>query len=208
METLQAQKRDLSVKAKKLRREGLMTGSISGRDLKESISLVLSQKDVARLMQDHHVGSQVNVKVDGEDHRTMIKSLNFNGLAHQYIDITFQELVKGEKIKTSAPIVLEHEDQAQGFLTRGIEEVKFETYPRDLVDEIKVDVSKYPVESSITVGDLDIAKNPEFTILTPLTDIVLHVAAHRHVKAEETEAAETADAAAVPATAQASNDKQ
>ena len=39
MNTLKAEKRDMSIKAKKLRREGFVTGCIFGREMKESIPL-------------------------------------------------------------------------------------------------------------------------------------------------------------------------
>ena len=35
MNTLKAEKRDMSIKAKKLRREGFVTGNIFGREMKE-----------------------------------------------------------------------------------------------------------------------------------------------------------------------------
>ena len=39
MNTLKAEKRDMQTKAKKLRREGYVTGVIYGREMKESIPL-------------------------------------------------------------------------------------------------------------------------------------------------------------------------
>ena len=46
METLEAKTRDLSVKGKKLRREGYATGSISGKAMKESLAIIMTQKDL------------------------------------------------------------------------------------------------------------------------------------------------------------------
>ena len=39
MNTLKAEKRDMSIKAKKLRREGFVTGNLFGRELEDSIPL-------------------------------------------------------------------------------------------------------------------------------------------------------------------------
>ena len=41
MNTLKAEKRDMSIKAKKLRREGFVTGNLFGRELEDSISTII-----------------------------------------------------------------------------------------------------------------------------------------------------------------------
>ena len=45
MNTLKAEKRDMNTKAKKLRREGFVTGNLFGRQIKESIPIQIAQKD-------------------------------------------------------------------------------------------------------------------------------------------------------------------
>ena len=43
MNTLKAERRDMTIKAKKLRREGFVTGSIFGREMEETIPLKMEQ---------------------------------------------------------------------------------------------------------------------------------------------------------------------
>lgn len=50
MMTLNAEKRDMNVKAKKLRREGYVPGSLCGRDLEESVPLKISEFEAERFM--------------------------------------------------------------------------------------------------------------------------------------------------------------
>ena len=185
METLQAKTRDLSVKGKKLRREGYATGSISGKEMKEPLAIILSQKELGLFFKDHHVGSEAELSVDGTNYTVLIKSVDFDAMKHQYVDVTFQQLVSGEKIHSKAAIEFVNAEKAQGFLTKTCEEVEFVGYPKDLVDHITIDVSKYPIGTNLTVGDLDIAKEGKLEMKTPLTDTVLHVAAHQHVKAAD-----------------------
>ena len=180
MDTIAAKKRDFAVKAKKLRREGLVTGSISGKELKESLSLTFEAKDIARLFTKNHVGSQVKISVEGDaDYAVIVKSIDFDGLKHQFIDVTFQQLVADERIKASAVIELANAEKAKGFITRGIEEVEYEAYPADLVDKIIVDVSAYEVGTNLTVADLELAKNPKVHVLSQADSTVLHIAAHQ-----------------------------
>ena len=46
MNTLKAEKRSMDVKAKKLRREGYVTGNLFGKEIEGSILLKLQRKDV------------------------------------------------------------------------------------------------------------------------------------------------------------------
>ena len=46
MNTLKAETRDLSIKAKKLRREGFVTGNLYGHELETSIPLKMEKGDI------------------------------------------------------------------------------------------------------------------------------------------------------------------
>ena len=65
MNTLKAEKRDMSIKAKRLRREGYVTGNVFGKEIKGSIPIKLEKSAVDRLLKIHRRGSQVMLDVDG-----------------------------------------------------------------------------------------------------------------------------------------------
>jgi large subunit ribosomal protein L25 len=50
MNTLKAEKRDMSIKAKKLRREGFVTGNLFGRELEDSIPLKFDKAEIEKLL--------------------------------------------------------------------------------------------------------------------------------------------------------------
>ena len=50
MNTLKAEKRDLAVKAKRLRREGYVTGNVFGREIEGSIPVKMLTSDVEALL--------------------------------------------------------------------------------------------------------------------------------------------------------------
>ena len=58
MNTLKAEKRSLDVKAKRVRREGFVTGNVFGRELAESIPVKMQKVDVERMMKTDHKGRQ------------------------------------------------------------------------------------------------------------------------------------------------------
>ena len=194
METLMANARDMSKKGRQLRKQGFITGSISGKKLEHSISLQIPEKNVKQFMLHHTVGSKALVNVDGTKYMTMIKSADFSVLTNHFIDMTFQQLQADEKVKGEAEIILENEDRANGFITINCNEIEYEAYPADIVDHIVINVADYPVNTELQVKDLDIAKNDRIHILTPLDTSVLHVSEHRHIKAEDRALLEEEDA--------------
>lgn len=52
MNTLKAEKRNMTTKAKKLRREGFVTGNLFGREITESIPLQMDKRAVDQLLKD------------------------------------------------------------------------------------------------------------------------------------------------------------
>ena len=113
----------------------------------------------------------------------MIKSADKDHLNTHYLDMTFQHLIATEKVKGVAEIILLNEDRTNGFLTRDVSTVEYKAYPKDIVDKIEIDVSKLPIGTEITVGDLDIAKNADIDVTTPRDSSVLHIAEHQHMDA-------------------------
>ena len=58
MNTLKAEKRSMDVKAKKLRREGYVTGNLFGREIEGSIPLKFTKKEIEALLKNNNKGSQ------------------------------------------------------------------------------------------------------------------------------------------------------
>ena len=93
MNTLKAEKRSTDEKAKKLRREGFVTGNLFGREIENSIMLKLSKKDVEQLLKVDNKGSQVMLEVDGKQYDALIKDIQYNAMARRVDEIDFQALV-------------------------------------------------------------------------------------------------------------------
>ncbi len=92
MNTLKAEKRSMDVKAKKLRREGYVTGNVFGREMKESVPVKIEKAIVDRLLKTCHKGSQVMLDIEGEKMNVLVKDVEFNPLKGQVDEIDFQAL--------------------------------------------------------------------------------------------------------------------
>ena len=187
MNTLKAEKRDMSIKAKRLRREGYVTGNVFGKEIKGSIPIKLEKSAVDRLLKIHRRGSQVMLDVDGESMDVLLKEINFNPLKGQVDEIDFQALVKGEKVQSVAEVILENHDKvASGVLQLLLEEVPYRALPGDLVEKVMVDVGNLKVGDSIKVGDLDMAKNENVDLLIDPETIIVTVSESRNAVEEDT----------------------
>ena len=64
MTTLKVQKREMDKKAKRLRREGFVTGNLFGKDIEGSIPLKIERKEAERIQKECLKGSQLLVELD------------------------------------------------------------------------------------------------------------------------------------------------
>ena len=183
MNTLKAEKRDMLTKAKKLRREGYVTGNIYGREMKESIPLQITKADAEKILRSEGKGRQVMLEVAGETYDALIK------------EIDFQALVSNGKVHSVAEVILLGQDDVQaGVVQQMLQEITYKALPADLVDRIKVDVSHMKVGETLKVKDLDIAKNPAIDLHTSPEATVATVLEVHAAAADEDADGETAEA--------------
>ena len=97
MTTLKVQRRNMETKAKKLRREGYVTGNLFGKEFEGSIPLQIEKGEADRIQRECMKGSQLYLELEGTTYDVLIKELDFNALDLQILEMDFQALVKGEK---------------------------------------------------------------------------------------------------------------
>ena len=196
MNTLKAEKRSKDVKAKRLRREGYVTGNVFGREIEGSIPVKMVKSDVEKLLKTDHKGSQIMLEVEGQTYDVLIKEVDFNPLAGRVDEVDFQALVSNEKVHSVAEVVIvNHDKVADGVLQENLEEVSYKAYPSALVDKVEVDVEGMKVGDTIRVKDLAIYKDADIDIKTdPEAVVVTVVAVHNGVVPETETPEETEEA--------------
>ena len=191
MTTLKAESRDLSVKAKKLRREGYVTGNIFGKEIEGSIPVKMPKLETEKFLKSNNKGSRVNLSVDGKDYDVLIKDISYNAMKAEINEIDFQALVSGEKVHSVAEVVLINHDKVQGVLQQHLKEIAYEALPSALIDKVEIDVGNMKVGDSIKVGDLPIASNKDIHLKTDTEEIVVSLNAPHAADLPEEEAEET-----------------
>ena len=178
----------MSIKAKKLRREGFVTGNLFGRELEDSIPLKFDKGEIEKLLKVESKGGQVMLEVAGETYDALIKEVDYNPLKGYVDEIDFQALVSNEKVHSVAEVVLlNHEKVLDGILQQKLEEISYKALPAALVDRVEIDVESMKIGDVVLVKDLAIASNPDIDLMTDPEAVVVTVTRAHNAPEEETE---------------------
>lgn len=184
-----AKRRDTSMKAKQLRREGIIPASIYGRNIKETILIQLPLMDVNRFLSTTTKGSTLTVEVDGQKYNVLLKEITRQPISQQVEQIEFQHIVADEAVNSVIKVVLLNREKNQNLVQQHISEIPYSALPRHLIQEVTIDLDEVKVGSSVKVEDLDIAKNENIKLAIAEDTIIVSVdELRRIVLPEETEA--------------------
>ena len=188
MTTLRVQRRNMETKAKKLRREGYVTGNLFGKEIEGSIPVQIEKSEAERIQRECMKGSQLYLELEGKTYDVLIKEMDYNTMNHQILEIDFQALVKGEKVHSVAEIVLHNKEKVvEGVLEQLLEEISYKATPEELVEKVESDCSSLRLGDIIKVSDLDIAKNDKIELQTHLDTPIVSVVASKNVQPAEDE---------------------
>ena len=192
MTTLEVQRRNMETKAKKLRREGYVTGNLFGKEIEGSIPLQIEKQEAERIERECMKGSQLYLELDGKTYDVLIKEMDYRPMDHQILEMDFQALVKGEKVHSVAEVILLNKEKVtEGVLEQLLEEIAYKATPEELVEKVEIDCATLRLGDTLKVADLDIAKNDKIDLQTDLdTPIVSILASNNEVPEDEEEAEE------------------
>jgi len=187
--------------AKALRTGGRIPAVIYGRQV-PSQNLEVNAKEMEDLI--HHSVSEnilvdLTIKEDARPKRlALVQEVQHNPLTGKVLHVDFHEVAENEKVIVLVPV--ETVGEAEGVKTEGgvLEHVLFKVrvrgLPKDLPEQITVDVSHLKIGQAIHLGELKVPANCEL-----VGDKQIPIIAVAAPRTEEEEAAEAAAAAeAVP----------
>ncbi len=177
---------------KRLRREGWLPGVIYGMGT-ESMALQLEMKDVSRTLSGLGGSTLIDLVVDGETHKVLLKEIQRDVIRRTPIHVDFLEVALDVRIKAVVPIELRGESPAvrdlAAVLVQAILEVEVEALPMDLPDRLSVDLEMLEeMDSTITIADLSLAEG--VSILNEPEDVIARVAYQIEEEEEEEEVLE------------------
>jgi large subunit ribosomal protein L25 len=198
--TLNAVSRALSRRAgaKKLRETGRIPAVIYGRQAQPQ-NIEVSSKELGDLI--HHSASEnllvdLTVKEDARPKRlALVQEIQHHALSGKVLHVDFHEIAENEKVTIMVPV--ETVGEAEGVKTDGgvLEHVLFKVkargLPKDLPEQLMVDVSHLKIGMAVHLGEIKVPEGVEL-----VGDKGIPVIAVAAPRTEEEEAAEAAEAAA------------
>ena len=192
MLTLKAEKRNPDEKAKKLRRDGFITGVLYGKEMTENVSLKFTEKDAVAFIKNAKEGTQAYLELDGKNVDVLVKNIDFDPLTKKYMALDFQALVAGEVVSATVPIIYANEDKVQGIFEAELAEVHYKADPAHLLDPIEIDLATLPqTTKTMYVKDLKLDEKGVH-VTTSGEQQLFHIGAYGQEEAEDAD--ETAEA--------------
>ncbi len=208
--TLEATVRE-NEKAKRLLKKNLIPGIVYGPD-RENIKVQIPEAEIVSLLEKARETTPVHLIIKGdktEELDVFIKSIQRHKLTTKVIHADFYEPEKGKVMHFRIPLKFVGEAagvKAGGVLEEVIREIEIEVLPKDLIEEIVVDVSSLGVGESLRVKDLNIPETMK--ILTDLDEVVVGIKAPRAEEVEVTEESEEVEPEAIKEKAPEEKEKE
>ncbi len=174
---INAEKRALDTKAKHLREEGFILGSIYGHGV-EATPIKFEYQEFRKAYRETGDSTVLTVNIDGKEVSTLVHEVQYDPLSDKYIHVDFLVLNDKETTKAHIPITITGLAPAiknlSAVLVAPLNFIEIECLPKNLVKEIIVNVEglkKY--HDTIHVSDLEIYSNKDVTVLTPGDAVVV-----------------------------------
>jgi large subunit ribosomal protein L25 len=184
--------------ARALRRDGQVPAVIYGH-AREPQPLAVNTRELDRLLgRISAANTVIELALDGRTSRTLIREVQRHPVKRHVMHVDFQELVAGEKVTVTVPIVLvgipEGVRTDGGVMDQVLRELQIEVDPANMPNHIDVDVTAVTIGHTLHVSDLVIPAG--VTVLDDEGATVMTVAAPK--VAEDTPETVEADPSAEP----------
>jgi large subunit ribosomal protein L25 len=190
--------------ARRIRRGGSVPAVMYGEGV-ESVSLVLSKKDVIKILKSETGENTLfRVAVGGAERDAMIKDVQIDPTTDELIHVDLIQIAMDKVIRVMVPV--EVAGEAYGVKTEGgfvdfmTREIEVECLPAAIPDRLTVDVTELHLHQSLKVSEVPLPEGVKL-ISEPNAVVVLIQVPHEEkveAKPEEAVAAEAAPAAAEP----------
>ena len=142
--------------AKAIRKKGFIPGVLyyAGDD---TLNISIEKSILFRAMQS---GQRIfEIKQGGKSQYTMIKQIQYHPVTDDIIHIDLMRVRRSEKMTISVPLVLIGEAiglKEGGVLSQSMTQVEISCYPTDVPEKIELNIEDLELNSSLSVGDLDV----------------------------------------------------
>lgn len=178
MENLKIYKRDNKIPnyVKKQRRKGKIPGILYGGSLR-NLMFEIGEMELTKEINEIGEHGLLNIDVDGQTVRTIIKEVQKDPLTHKVLHIDLEELYDRKTVQMDIPLHFTGEklvNKNGGFLQKEKSNVKVQCASNNIPKNIDVDLSKLNIGDTVKVSDLEVAN--EITIIDDVNAVIALVA--------------------------------
>ena len=186
---------DLGKKASKLaRKEGLIPCNIYGEKKDENgapvaMSFVCPMSELRKVVYTPHI-YVVNLNIDGEEHKAVMKELQFHPVTDALLHVDFYEVNEEKPITIGIPVKLNGLAQGVrdgGRINLSIRKINVTAPYKAIPEHLDIDVTNLQLGKSLKVGELSFEG---LTLATPAEVVVCSVKATRASRSAAAAAAE------------------
>ena len=176
-EIMQARLRKASTSENKQLKSDLRVPAVLYGSHIDPQTISLDQADLSRFIRNHHVGSSLNLNVEGEEHFVILKDIQYHPVRRNILHLDFQALKAGEKVRITIPIFLTDQDQVHPdhIVQELTTEIDISVLPKHLIDSISVSVAGKVPGDSLTIGDLEINNDENFEVFSSPEQVIYTV---------------------------------
>ena len=190
--SIKAESRDTNVKAAQIRNNGQIPCVIYGGDILEHFST--THNDIKPLIFTPDL-KVAEIELGGKKHKCIVKDIQWHPVTDNIEHIDFLALEDGRKIKVEVPVRFKGASpgvKVGGKLLQSMRKVKVKLDPKDLVDELFIDISNLELGAAVRVKDIELNDNIELMVNAQIPVAVVEVP--RALKSAAAAADKTEDA--------------
>ncbi len=163
METVsvKCEKRDANLKAASIRKEGKIPAVLYGGDINENFSTTLNEVKGLIYTPEFKIA---NLDIDGKSIKSIVKSVQYHPVTDEIQHIDFLAIEDGRKLKVDIPVRFKGVSpgvKGGGKLLQSMRKVKVKVDPKNMINELFIDISNLELGSSVKVKDIEKNENIE-----------------------------------------------
>src|SRR5512138_506342 len=189
--------------SRRLRRSGKVPAILYGGKEDPRQILFDHQNLLTLVVNDRFYSTILSIKINGETQAAVLKDVQRHPAKNQILHLDLQRVLDDEPIRMRIPLRFVGGGSAPGVKTQGgvishlLNDVEVSCLPKDLPEQIEVDLSEMSINEMKRLSDLKLPENVQIIDLIHGRDEAV-VSIH-HPRAEEAEAPAAEAAAAAPA---------
>ncbi len=175
---------------KKLRKDKKIPAVLYGAHIEQQ-NLSVKENDVILFLNHNHVGTSLDLNIDGESQFVLLKEIQEDPVSRKVIHMDFQAIKMGEALKVTIPIFISGKDALKNYICQEIiSEIEISCLPKNLIDHIDVDVSQMVPGDQVLVSDLKEFADPNIDVLLDADNVICLVSEQSTAQEETTEETE------------------